>query len=86
MDRMAIADLKQVLERSPLFLRAGWGLEIAPTKTALLKNDRPPQPRHEIAEGRLQIQPLAQSQTVVQLLKQMLDQGETETMDSADWL
>jgi hypothetical protein len=42
--------------------------------------------RYRIAEGQLQIQPLTQTQTVVQLLKQALDQGEAEAMDSADWL
>jgi predicted nucleic acid-binding protein len=51
-----------------------------------MKPDRPPQPKHTIAEGQLQIQPLAQSQAVVQLLKKTLGQGEAGAMDSADWL
>jgi predicted nucleic acid-binding protein len=60
---------------------------IAPHKNHPPKPDRPVQQRkHRIAEGRLQIQPLTQPQTVVQLLKQTIDQGEAEAMDSADWL
>jgi hypothetical protein len=42
------------------------------------KPGRRPQRKHTIAEGQLQIQPLAQSQTVVQLLKQTLGQGEAD--------
>jgi hypothetical protein len=51
-----------------------------------MKPDRPPQRKHMIAEGQLQIPPLAQAQTVIQLLKQTLDQGEAKAMDSVDWL
>jgi hypothetical protein len=51
-----------------------------PTKTTPLKCDRPAQPKHTIAEGRLQMQPLAQAQTVIQLLKQTLEQGKTEAI------
>jgi hypothetical protein len=40
------------------------------------KTDLPSRQKHRIAEGRLQIQPLAQAQTVVQLLKQTLDQSD----------
>ncbi len=55
---------------------------IVPTKTTALKcgllvrSYRPAQPKHRIAEECFQIQPLAQAQTVVQLLKRTLEQGD----------
>lgn len=44
-----------------------------------------------IAEGWIQVQPLTQSQTIVQLLRQTLDQGESEAIalaleQQADWI
>lgn len=80
------------MDEVPFSAEASTTAMIAPPKTTSLKtgllvrSDRPSQRKHRIAEGLLQIQPPTQAQTVVQLLKKMLDQGKAEAIDFADWL